>query len=128
MVSVEVKPPRCGVRTAYGAGMRHVTLGDRSLLVGNEAADLLLDYAALVAQLSRGDSVRMNALAADGEPVAVGVLLNSGSSMLVESSGSVLPEPDNAAAIAYLRGRLAEYDSRVQYGDAVRASRGPEAV
>jgi hypothetical protein len=108
--------------------MRHVTMGDRSLLVGNEAADLLLDYAALVAQLSRGDSVRMNALGTDGEPVAVGVLLNSGSSMLVESSGSVLPEPDNAVAIAYLRGRLAEYDSGVQYGDAVRASRGPRPV
>jgi hypothetical protein len=108
--------------------MRHVTIGARSLLVGNEAADLLLDYAALIAQLGRGDSVRVNAIGAHGEPVAVGVLLNNCSRMLVESSGSVLPEPDNTTAIAYLRSRLAAYDSGVQYRDAVRASRGPQAV
>jgi hypothetical protein len=90
--------------------MRRVTLVDRPLLIGNEAAELLLDYAALIAQLGRGDSVRLNAIGTDGEDVAIGVLLTSGSTMLVESAASLLPEPDNAVAIAYLTERLAQYD------------------
>ena len=91
---------------------------DRPLLIGNEAADLLLDYAALIAQLGRGDSVRLNAIGTHGEDVAVGVLLNSGSTMVVESATCLLPEPDNAVAIAYLSSRLAQYDGGFEYEDA----------
>lgn len=105
------------VERTYGARMKHVTTADKSLLVGDEAADLLLDYAALVAQLGRGDSVRMRAIGVDGEVVTVGFLLNSGTTMLIESSTSTLPEPDNAVVNGYLRARLAEYDSAVQFGE-----------
>jgi hypothetical protein len=41
--------------------------------------------------------------------VTVGFLLNGGTVLLVESSTSTLPEPDNGEAVAYLRGRLAGY-------------------
>jgi hypothetical protein len=98
--------------------MRHVTLAHTSVLIGDEAADLLLDYAALVAQLGRGDSVRLNAVAMGGGDVSIGVLLNSGSSMLVESSACALPEPENALAVAYLRSKLAQYDVGTQWEEA----------
>jgi hypothetical protein len=97
--------------------MKHVTTADRSLLVGDEAADLLLDYAALVAQLGRGDSVRMRAIGVDGEAVTVGFLLNSGTTMLIESSASTLSEPDNAVVVEHLRARLAEYDPTLQVSE-----------
>jgi hypothetical protein len=124
----EVKPLHGPRPTRTVRSMKHVLMADRSLLLGDEAADLLLDYAVLVAQLGRGDGVRLNAIGADGEHVAVAVLLNSGSSMLLESSVSTLPEPDNAGAIAYLRGRLAEYDSAVQFQAAARSSKTTEAM
>lgn len=78
----------------------------KSLLLGDRAADLLLAYAALVAQVRRGDHVSVRAIREDGDEVEVGVLLNSGSVLVIESSTSPLPEPDNTAAIAYMTAQL----------------------
>jgi hypothetical protein len=89
--------------------MRHVTLPDRSLLIGDRAADLLLAYAALIAQMGRGDHDLLRAIGGDGVEIDAGFLLNSGTSLLVESSTSSIPEPDNAAGIAYLQGRLESF-------------------
>ncbi len=84
-------------------------MADKSLLVGNEAADLLMQYAALLAQISRGDAINVSAIGVDGELVEVTFLLNSGTVLLAESSTSGLPEPDNAAVITYMRGQLDSY-------------------
>lgn len=89
-------------------------MADKSLLIGDEAADLLLEYAALLAQIGGGDAVRVHAIGADGDPVTVGFLLNGGTVLLIETSTSTLPEPDNSEAIAYLRGRLASYGVSAQ--------------
>jgi hypothetical protein len=89
--------------------MKHLTMADKSLLVGTEAADLLLEYAALIAQIGRGDSVVLRAIGVDGEPVEVTFLLNSGTVLLAESSRSDVPEPDNREAVEYMRGRLESY-------------------
>jgi hypothetical protein len=84
-------------------------MAEKSLLVGDQAADLLLEYAALLAQIGRGDSITLNAYGVDGAEVRVGFLLNAGTVMLIESSTSTLPEPDNEAVVAYMRQRLASY-------------------
>jgi hypothetical protein len=86
-------------------------MADKSLLVGDEAAELLLQYAALLAQISRGDSVTLRAIGVDGEEVEVGFLLNSGTVLLIESSTSRLPEPENLDAVEYMRGRLRSFDA-----------------
>ena len=83
--------------------VKHLTMGD-------DAAALLLSYAALMAQRNRGDEVTVRAIGADGDEVDVGFLLNSGTVLLIESSTSTLPEPDNGPAIDYMRERLAHYD------------------
>jgi hypothetical protein len=84
-------------------------MADKSLLIGDEAADLLLEYAALLAQIGRGDSIRLRAFGADGAEVTAGFLLNSGTVMIVESSPSTLPEPDNSDCVLYMRTRLESY-------------------
>lgn len=84
-------------------------MADKSLLVGDEAAGLLMRYAALLAQINRGDSLDLSAIGVDGEQVHVTFLLNSGTVLLAETSRSDLPEPDNSHAIRYMRGELDSY-------------------
>ncbi len=92
-------------------GMRHVTIAEKSLLIGDDAATTLLRYAALVGKLNTSDVVDLRAYGADGELVEASFLLNSGTVMMVESSRSELPEPDNGEAVQYMTERLAFYSS-----------------
>jgi hypothetical protein len=85
-------------------------MAEKSLLLGDEAADLLVEYAALVARIGSGDHVRLNALSTQGEAVVVDVLLNSGTVLLVETTRSEFPEPENVEGITTMRKRIAAYD------------------
>lgn len=89
--------------------MQHLTLADKSLLIGDEVADLLVAYAAVIATANAGDHITVNAFGVDGAQVAAQILLNSGTTLMAESTISELPEPDNAEAIDYLRDRLQFY-------------------
>ena len=83
--------------------MRHVTYGQKSFLVGNEAADLLIRYTAALASAKLGDAVTLHAIGSDGDEEEVQLLLDTGAPVMVESASSQLPEPDNAEAIAHMR-------------------------
>jgi hypothetical protein len=85
-------------------------MAEKSLLLGDDAADLLVEYAALIARVGGGDHVRLNALSPQGEEVVVDVLLNAGTVLLVETTHSTFDEPDNAEGIAAMRSRMAVYD------------------
>ena len=89
--------------------MKHLLIADKTLLVGDEVAELLR-YSALLAQLRSGDSVSVHATDRDGNDVTAGLLLNSGTAMVVESTTTSLPAPRNAEAEEYLRSRIASYD------------------
>lgn len=91
--------------------MKHLTVADKSLLVGDEAADLLVDYAALLAQVHSGDRVDMNAVSSDGDEVVATFLLTPGTMLMSESTHSAMPEPANEQAIAYMRERIRSYRS-----------------
>jgi hypothetical protein len=90
--------------------MKHVMMADKSLLIGDDAADTLVEYAALVARIGSGDSVTLRAIGVDGEEVAATFLLNSGTVMMAQSTFSNLPEPDNSENIAYMRSRISNFD------------------
>jgi hypothetical protein len=92
---------------SYRAGVKHITISDKSFLIGDEATDLLVRYAALLGKIHSADSVRIRAIGIDGEAVEADFLLNSGTVLMAESSRSQLPEPDNADAIEYMRERIA---------------------
>jgi hypothetical protein len=93
----------------------HLTMADKSLLIGDAEAELLVEYAALIARVGSGDHVRMNALSPQGEAVVVDVLLNAGTVLLVETTHSEFPDPDNSEAIAVMGSRMAAYDVSVDF-------------
>jgi hypothetical protein len=86
--------------------MKHITMADKSLLLDDTSAGLLLEYAALLGRNGSADTVIVNAYGDDGDPVTVTFLLNSGTAVLAESSESRVPEPDNTEAIKYMEERM----------------------
>jgi len=86
--------------------MRHVTFSEKSLLIGDEAAALLIEYAALLANLKRADTVDFNAIGADGADVVATFLLDAGAPLMTETTNSSMAEPDNSVAVAYIRERM----------------------
>lgn len=100
--------------------MKLVTYADTPLLIGDEAADLLLRFAASLANVGRADVVVVKALGTLGASVDVTFLLDAGSVMLSKQADSDLPEPDNSTAVAYMRNRMhaLEQPLRVRQGDA----------
>jgi hypothetical protein len=86
--------------------MKHLTLAEKSLLVGDDIADLLMEYAALLGQIDSADTVEVTAYGADGDPVEVTFLLNAGLGILSETSHATVPEPDNRKAEEYIRQRI----------------------
>lgn len=87
--------------------MQHLTVESKDLLIGDEAADVLTRYAALVAERGLGDRVRLHAISDDGDDVVATIVLSGGTTFLTESTHNNLPEPDNAEAITYMRERIA---------------------
>jgi hypothetical protein len=86
--------------------MKHITYAEKSLLVGDEAADVLLEYAAALGKADSADTVTLLGYGADGDDVAATFLLNSGTVIMAESTTSSIPDPDNDDAIAAMRERL----------------------
>jgi hypothetical protein len=83
--------------------MKHLTFADKSLLLDDETADALVEYAALLVQHDSADTVDVHAFGADGDEVDAKLLLSSGAPIMVETSQTSLPDPDNREALAYIR-------------------------
>jgi len=98
--------------TTYGRAMKHMTLADKSVLLGDEVADLLADYARLLAQENTADTIEIHGISGDGDEVTITFLLNSGVTLLLETTTSTLPEPENAKAEEYLRSTIVELTAR----------------
>lgn len=86
--------------------MKHVTVADKDLLLGDGTADLLVEYAKVLGQENSADSVELHAISSDGDEVVANFLLNSGVTIITETTTSQLPEPDNRQADEYLRGEI----------------------
>jgi hypothetical protein len=86
--------------------MKHVTYAEKSMLIGTEAADLLMDYAAAVARNHSADTVRLKAIGHDGNSVEATFLLGQGSPLMAETATTDVEEPDNADPVAYMREHL----------------------
>jgi hypothetical protein len=90
--------------------VKHVTIADKSLLVGDEVADVLVQYATLLGKMNSADNVIVRSIGIDGEMVEANYLLNSGTVMMAESTRSTLPEPDNAEALSYMQDRIRHFE------------------
>ncbi|MDX2376722.1 hypothetical protein M4I32_07905 [Microbacterium sp. LRZ72] len=83
--------------------MKHITYAEKSLLIGDEAADLLVEYAAAVAAEDTSDTVALHAFGADGQEVSATFVLNSGTNLMAETVSGSMSEPDNTDAVRDLR-------------------------
>ena len=87
--------------------MKHLTYADRSVLTGDEAADLLVQFSALLAETGHADSVTLNALGTDGDAIVAKFVLGSGTNLMSASTTSKLPEPENSEALTYMTEQIA---------------------
>lgn len=86
--------------------MKHLTIADKSLLLGDGTADLLVEYAKLLGQQGSADSVEVHAISGDGNEVFATFLLNGGLTLVTETTTSSLPEPDNEKADQYMQTQI----------------------
>lgn len=91
--------------------MKHITYGDKTIFLTDESADTLLEYAAVLADQSRADTVELKAVGPDGNEVTVSILLDAGASLMAESTNSTMTPPENAEAIRYMRERTINLSS-----------------
>jgi hypothetical protein len=90
--------------------MRRVTYVDESVIVGDEFAAVVLDYAAALIRNGDSEALHFVALSGEGE-VETAFLLGPASQLVVVKTESLLPEPDNSAAVKFMRSRIAELGS-----------------
>jgi hypothetical protein len=86
--------------------MKHVTYAEKSLLVGDEAADTLMEYAALVVSRGMADTVDLAAFGSDGQEVTATLLIDQGAPLMCETSNTSMQEPNNDKALEYMRGQI----------------------
>jgi hypothetical protein len=89
--------------------MRQLQTAHISLEIGDDAAELLLEYAALLATAGRGDVVELHGFDAHGKTVDMSLLLNGASVLSTTTSASSALEPDNRHTVEYLHSQLASY-------------------
>ena len=86
--------------------MKHLTYSNTSLYVGDEVAEVLLNYAAMLASNNQADTVELQVAETGGDEVLATLLLDGGTLLMTETTASAAPEPDNAKAIAYMKKRM----------------------
>ena len=87
--------------------MMNLTFVGKTLLVGDEVAELVVEYAATLARSGGADTVRLMAYGDSGDEVQALLLLSQGASVMAETSNTDKSEPDNGGIASYMRQRLA---------------------
>jgi hypothetical protein len=91
--------------------VKQITYSDNSWLVGDDAADAIIEYAVLLARIESADAVQVAALGSDGQEQDVTFLIGPATMMTAETTESGLAEPDNSEAVADLRQRMGRITS-----------------
>lgn len=79
---------------------------EKSLMMGDEVVDLMMEYAVLLARQRSADSVDVEAIGSDGDTVTATFLIGPASIMVAETARSSFPEPDNNDAVTYLKEQI----------------------
>ena len=85
--------------------MKHVTYADKALLIDDEAADWLMEYARALGESHMTDSVTLRGIGMDGNEVESTFLLNASSELVMQTANTSAEGPDNDEAIGYLQER-----------------------
>lgn len=79
---------------------------EKSLLMGDEVVDLIMEYAVLLARGGSADRVNVEAIESDGRLVTASFLIGPATIMVAETARSTFPEPENENAVTYLQERI----------------------
>lgn len=79
---------------------------EKSLLMGDEVVELMMEYAVLLARQSSADSVNVEAIGTDGDQVTATFLIGPATIMVAETTKSAVPEPENGVAVSYLKEQI----------------------
>jgi hypothetical protein len=85
--------------------MKHVTYGGKPLLVDDDAAEWLMEYARALGSAHMTDTVTLRAIGADGNEVSVTFLLNAGTELMTETARSTGEAPRNDEVVGYMQER-----------------------
>jgi len=96
--------------------MMHVTFADKSVLLGDEVASLLIEYTAVLAEAGPAHDVSLTAYSSDGQKVTAKFALSGGAAILAESTQTDLSSPDNVEAETYLRQQILSRKASGQVG------------
>ncbi len=91
--------------------MKRIIYDGNTWLVGDEAAEVLVEYAVLLAKEESADSVDVAAYDRSGQPQNITLLIGPATMMTIESSSSLLEPPDNADPVARVRERMRQVTS-----------------
>jgi hypothetical protein len=83
-----------------------ISYAEATWLVGDEATDVLMEYAVLLGRTGSADAVTISALDANGSRHDVSFLIGPATMMTAGSADSESPEPDNGEAIALIKERM----------------------
>ena len=86
--------------------MKLINYADTDWLIGDEAADLMLEYSVLMAREGTADSVDICVIAMDGTHQTVSILLGPATMMTARHVDSEAAEPDNSQVIEEVRARI----------------------
>jgi hypothetical protein len=86
--------------------MKHLTYADQSVLIGDEAADTLVRFSALLAEKGHADAISLNVLSEDGDTTEASFVIGSGTNLMTTSTNSTIPEPDNHKGIGVMRDKI----------------------
>lgn len=86
--------------------MKRISYGETSWLIGDIAADAVLEYAVELARHESAASIDLVVLDAAGAEQAVRFLLGPATMMMAETTASSFPEPDNAASVTVMSERV----------------------
>jgi hypothetical protein len=86
--------------------VKNLVYGESSWLVGDAAADAILDYAVWMAKTNSADTVDVVVLGPDGNEETTTLVLGPATMVQAQTTRSQLEEPENGALIEYVRTRL----------------------
>jgi hypothetical protein len=91
--------------------MKHVTYAEKSLLMDDEVADLLAAYAAAIADRGRADTVTVKGLSDDGNEVEATFVLDAGTNLMIETTNSTVPGPEDHDGLQALMDKMASLEA-----------------
>jgi len=85
--------------------VKYLTYAQKSLLMDDDTAEWLLEYARALGTIDGTDTVKLAAISPSGHQIEVTLLLNRGSELMMESADDSIAAPVNDEAVRYMQDR-----------------------